>query len=156
MGYRGYRPRSSIDLFLDREDGGEIFLWKAGWPSTNYTALHPRRRNCSRPLNRLRSWPYCLKLRRFDWRIWAVHPRHSARRPGEKREPLIRNKHFWNVCRMRNGHVASQLGRQCSYVNLCPLSVSKARSCLTDAVGNETWISPNKEGSGRGQLLTMN
>jgi hypothetical protein len=34
-------------LFFDPEDGGDMFLRNAGWLSTDYTALYPRRYNCS-------------------------------------------------------------------------------------------------------------
>jgi hypothetical protein len=34
-------------LFLDLEDGGNMFLRKVGWFSSDYTTLYPRRRNIS-------------------------------------------------------------------------------------------------------------
>jgi hypothetical protein len=36
-----------LDLFFDPEDGGDMFLWKVGWLSMDYTALHPRWQNSS-------------------------------------------------------------------------------------------------------------
>jgi hypothetical protein len=37
-------------LFFDPEDGGDMFLGKVGWLSTDYMVLHPRRQTCSNSL----------------------------------------------------------------------------------------------------------
>jgi hypothetical protein len=34
---------SSLGLFFDLKDGGDIFLKDISWPSMNYPALYPRR-----------------------------------------------------------------------------------------------------------------
>jgi hypothetical protein len=38
-------------LLFDREDRNDMFLWKVGWISTDYTVLWPRRQNTSNKNN---------------------------------------------------------------------------------------------------------
>jgi hypothetical protein len=37
-----FHTRILHGLFFNPEDRSEIFLWKVGWPSVDYTALYPR------------------------------------------------------------------------------------------------------------------
>jgi hypothetical protein len=36
-----------LGLFINPEDGGDMFLQKVGWLSTDYIALYPRRQDSS-------------------------------------------------------------------------------------------------------------
>jgi hypothetical protein len=38
-----------LGLFVNLEDGGDLFLWYISWLSTDYMTLHPRRQYSSQP-----------------------------------------------------------------------------------------------------------